>query len=185
VVPFGQQLILIASLLLVGCSANSDEEAQNLVTHFYQTHQANRPGGALSLNDLITFRPFLSIPLFDMLKDVSVAEEAHQAQADNLDPPLVDGDLFTTNPQGSTDFRLLTCQIDQDSSNCSVEVIYSDVKLTTPFKSIDRIVLSRDARGWVIDNIVYGGSKLEGMHQGDLQKNLQGILKSSTHSNGQ
>src|SRR5450830_640179 len=174
---FGKFLILASVMLMAACSASREQEAKELVSSFYQTHQANRPNGALSLKELITFRHFLSVPLFDLLKDVSVAEEAHLAQTDNQTPPLVDGDLFTTHPKGASTYRVLACEGKEANSTCSVEFIYSDAKLQSPFKSVDRVVLSRDARGWVIDNIEYGGgSANSGVHQGDLQKSLQAIL---------
>jgi hypothetical protein len=72
----GKTLIVAASLLLAACSANEEGKAKELVTEFYQTHASNRPSGALTLKELITFRRFLSVPLFDLLKDVSVAQEA-------------------------------------------------------------------------------------------------------------
>lgn len=179
---FGKHLALATLILVAGCSGSSEQEAKDLVNSFYQTHQSNRPNGALSLKELITFRHFVSVPLFELLKDVSVAEEAHMAQTDaqaDTPTPLVDGDLFTTHPKGASTYRVLSCQVDDRSSNCSVEVIYSDAKLQSPFKSIDRVVLTRDARGWVIDNIIYGGAANSGMHQGDLQKSLQTILGKS------
>jgi hypothetical protein len=71
----GKTLIVAASLLLAACSANEEGKAKELVTEFYQTHL--EPSlGALTLKELITFRRFLSVPLFDLLKDVSVAQEA-------------------------------------------------------------------------------------------------------------
>lgn len=173
---FGNRLALATLLLLSACSRDGEQEAQDLVNSFYQAHQAERPRGALSLKQLITFRHFLSVPLFEMLKDVSVAEEAHLAQTDDQTPPLVDGDLFTTHPRGATSFRLLSCDVDDSNSNCLVEVMYNDINLAAPLKSIDRVVLVRETRGWVINNIAYGSATGSGLHQGDLQKNLQTIL---------
>lgn len=189
---FGKMMILVVAFVATACSASREQEAKDLVNGFYQTHQSNRPVGALSLKELITFRHFLSVPLFDLLKDVSVAEEAHLAQTDNQTdnqtnnptPPLVDGDLFTTHPKGASTYRLLRCEISQsgaDSSGvCMVELIYSDAKLQAPFKSNDRVILTRDTRGWVIDNIEYGSggnnNNTATVHTGDLQKNLQAIL---------
>jgi len=180
---FGTMMILAVALATTACSASREQEAKDLVNSFYQTHQSNRPVGALSLKELITFRHFLSVPLFDLLKDVSVAEEAHLAQTDNQTPPLVDGDLFTTHPKGASTYRLMRCEISQSSADsnavCTVELIYSDAKLQAPFKSNDRVILTRDARGWVIDNIEYGGAgsnSAAAVHTGDLQKTLQAIL---------
>lgn len=179
---FRIMMILAVILTMTACSAGREQEAKDLVNSFYQTHQSNRPVGALSLKELITFRHFLSVPLFDLLKDVSVAEEAHLAQTDNQTPPLVDGDLFTTHPKGASTYRLLGCEISQSSADtsgvCTVELIYSDAKLQAPFKSNDRVILTRDTRGWVIDNIEYGsgGTSATAVHTGNLQQTLQDIL---------
>ena len=169
-------LTLIMLIGLVGCDDNSDREARNLVNGFYQTHQSMHPNGALSLQQLITMRHFLSVQLFDLLKDVSVAQEARLAQGNNDAPALVNGDLFTSNPKGASAYRLLTCQIEESGANCSTEVIYSDAQLQTPYRSIDRVALSRDTRGWVIDNITYGSAADSGMHHGNLKSELQKIL---------
>ncbi|WP_237022469.1 hypothetical protein [Herbaspirillum frisingense] len=77
----GTTLFAAASLLLAACTANEDGKAKELVTEFYQAHASARPVGALTLQELITFRSFLSVSLFDLLKDVSVAQEARTAQA--------------------------------------------------------------------------------------------------------
>lgn len=180
-VRFGKKAILAVLILLAGCSDNSEQEARDLVNNFYQLHQSARPNGALTLKQLITFRNFMSVQLFELLKDVSVAEEARQSQGDPDAPALVDGDLFTTNPKGATSYRLLMCQFDENNANCSTELLYGDAGQTSLSKSIDRIVLTRDARGWVIDNIVYSGTASSGQHSGDLQKFLQNILADSAY----
>lgn len=167
-------LVLAVVLLTSACSSGREQQARELVSSFYRTLQSSRPDGALSLSELITFRHFLSVRLFDLLKDVSVAEEAHLARGDEQADPLVQGDLFTTHPHGASTYRLLACEIRDNGGVCAVELIYSDTKLTAPIKSTDRVILSRDARGWVIDNIEYGGGT--GMHQGDLQHNLRTVL---------
>lgn len=182
-VRFGKKMILTVLILLVGCSDTSEQEARDLVNNFYQMHQSAHLNGALTLKQLITFRNFLSVQLFELLKDVSVAEEARQRQGDPDAPALVDGDLFTTNPKGATSYRLLTCQFDENNANCSTELLYADAGQSNASKSIDRIVLTRDARGWVIDNIVYSGTANSDQHSGDLQKMLHHILASSTHKN--
>jgi len=176
VIPLKTLLALIMFSVLAGCTDSSEDDAFELANNFYQTHQTSHPSGALSLNELITFRRYLSTPLFNILKDVSVAEETHQAQNDEDSPALVEGDLFTANPKGATSYRLLTCQVDEDHANCSTEVIYNDAKQPTPYKSIDRLALIRENGHWVIDNIVYGSAANSGMRQGDLHTYLQSIL---------
>ena len=177
----GKTSILAICILIAGCnkSGTTDQQAKELVNNFYKTHQSAQPTAALSLKELITFRQFLSVSLFDLLKDVSVAEEAHLAQTDEDTPPLVNGDLFTTHPKGASTYRVLACEVQEEKAQCAVEVIYSDVALKTATKTTDRVILNRDARGWIIDNIEYDGNGVAGLHQGNLRKALQTILQAN------
>ena len=184
----GTTLFAAASLLLAACTANEDGKAKELVTEFYQAHASARPVGALTLQELITFRSFLSVSLFDLLKDVSVAQEARTAQAaadlaadpdaEPL-PPLVQGDLFTGNPNGASTFRVVQCEAQEREATCTVELIFSDAKLQSPAKWTDRLTLTRDARGWVIDNIQYAGGNPP-LRSGTLQDLLRKVLKRDT-----
>lgn len=176
-----QLLIIAASMLLAACTANEEGKAREMVKEFYQVHQTNRPTGALTLKELITFRRFLSVPLFDLLKDVSVAQEAltTQAAADpDGDPParLVQGDLFTGHPASASTFRIVSCEAQEREASCAVELIYSDAKLNAPIKWTDKVLLARDARGWVIDNIQYPGGAAP-LRSGNLQDAMRKVLK--------
>ncbi|MGB9983526.1 MULTISPECIES: hypothetical protein [unclassified Herbaspirillum] len=181
-------LFAAASLLLAACTANEEGKAKEMVTEFYQAHAAARPTGALTLSELITFRSYLSVSLFDLLKDVSVAQEARAAQAaadlaadpdaEPL-PPLVQGDLFTGNPNGASTFRVVQCEAQERDATCTVELIFSDAKLQSPAKWTDRLTLTRDARGWVIDNIQYAGDNPP-MRSGTLQDAMRKVLKRDT-----
>lgn len=188
-------LIIAASALLAACSGNEEQKAKELVGSFYQMHQSARPSGALSLNELISFRHFLSVPLFDLLKDASVADETRKANAtaaasdaaadtDSTDdaepaPPLLDGDIFTANPAGASTFRVVNCEMQERDSVCAVELVYSDARLKAPTKWTDHVQLTRDARGWVIDNVEYAKGAAP-MRSGNLQDTLRRALKRDT-----
>ena len=171
------------ALLLAGCVGGDENRARDVVSSFYKMHQSVRPVGALTLNELITFRHFMSVNLFDLLKDTSVAEEARIAQSAQADadplPPLVEGDIFTGNPAGASTFRIVNCDIGERDSKCAVELIYSDAKLKAPAKWTDQVLLTRDARGWVIDNIEYAKGAAP-MRSGTLQAVLTRLLKRDT-----
>ncbi|MBO9537944.1 MAG: hypothetical protein J7548_14885 [Herbaspirillum sp.] len=178
----GKTVIVAASLLLAACTGNSENKAKELVGNFYQMHQTAHPSGALTLNQLITFRHFLSVPLFDLLKDVSVAEEARSAESAAAAaplPPLVEGDIFTANPGGASTFRVVRCDMQERESECTVELTYSDARLQAPAKWTDKVVLTHDARGWVIDNVKYAGGQAP-MRAGNLQDTLRKLLKRDT-----
>jgi hypothetical protein len=180
----GKTLIVAASLLLAACSANEEGKAKELVTEFYQTHASNRPSGALTLKELITFRRFLSVPLFDLLKDVSVAQEARaRSPRPKWRPILMPIPCrrwckvtLHGHPNGASTFRVLQCEAQEREASCSVELIYSDAKLQSPAKWTDKILMTRDARGWIIDNIQYAGGNAP-MRSGTLQDAMRTLLK--------
>lgn len=171
--------MIAAAIVASGCAGGDENKARDVVSSFYKMHQSVRPVGALTLNELITFRHFMSVTLFDLLKDASVAEEARTAQAVKAEtelPPLVEGDIFTGNPAGASTFRVVSCDTGERDGKCAVELIYSDAKLQAPAKWTDQVWLTRDARGWVIDNIEYAKAAAP-MRSGTLQATLTKLLK--------
>ena len=51
-----------------------------------------------------------------------------------------------------------------------------DAKLQSPAKWTDKILMTRDARGWIIDNIQYAGGNAP-MRSGTLQDAMRMVLK--------
>jgi hypothetical protein len=158
------------------------QEAKKVVDDFYQTNQNSHPEGALNLAQLLAFRQFISVPLFELLKDVSEAEEAHQNAADNKQAPLVEGNLLTALPYGATSYRIINCQLEFEKGFCRVELSYQDVNHPTPIKWVDKVVLSTDIRGWVVANIVYAGGNPP-MRTGSLHETLLQTLKNDPSIN--
>jgi hypothetical protein len=169
---------LFMAALLAACSQNSAQEAKQVVTNFYQANQTTHPAGALSLSELLTFRQFVSVPLFELLKNVSEAEEAHMRETNDQEPPLVDGNLLTSLPEGATTYRIINCQLESDQGMCRVELVFSNAQHQSPAKWIDKVVLSKDVRGWVIANIIYAGEN-SNMRKGDLHGTLLHILSNT------
>lgn len=171
--------MLVLAALLAACSQNSMQDAKQVVSNFYQANQTTHPVGALTLSELLTFRQFVSVPLFELLKDVSEAEEAHSREFGEQEPPLVDGNLLTSHPQGATTYRIINCQLESDQGMCRVELIYTNPQRTSPAKWVDKVALSKDVRGWVIANIVYAGGSPD-LRSGDLHGTLIHILGDSS-----
>lgn len=168
---------LALTCLIAACSSNSSQQAKQLVNNFYQANQTAHPRGALTLQELLTFRQFVSVPLFELLKNVSEAEEAHLREVGDHQPPLVEGNLFTSLPQGATTYRLINCQLESGEGSCRVELIYTDAQHKSPTKWVDKVILTKDVRGWVIGNISYGGEAAP-LRSGDLHSALLDILSS-------
>jgi hypothetical protein len=153
----GTQLLL-AALLCTACTPepDADKSIRRNVAEFYRLQQAAPPSGALSLSELMTYRPLLSVALFEQLKDASVAEEAHFAQNADKAAPLFEGNLFTARTEGFAATQVLDCAVDDDKASCNIELNAAETKPAVIRVWKERIFLSSDSRGWMIDDIDFG-----------------------------
>lgn len=173
--------LTILTLTLTGCSIQSGEQqAKERISQFYAADQSVRPQGALNLQELLAFREFVSIPLFELLKDVSELQEDNAESSDTFAEPLIDGDPFSSNASGITNFSIMHCAVqdgDKELQICQVALTYQDTR-TAQISWTDNVVLTKDARGWVIDNIMYGGNTPD-LRNGNLHNLLLDILSST------
>jgi hypothetical protein len=165
-------LLLLAVLVCSACTPKEDvdQTVKQQIAAFYRLHEAAPPAGALSLSELMRFRPLLSVALFEKFKDASVAEEAHfQANADAL-PPLFEGDLFTARPQGFSAARVFDCTIAEDHAYCNIDLNAAGPSGIIRWK--ERLFLVHEEHGWVIDDIDFGHNNPP-LRQGRLTALLQ------------
>src|SRR5450830_153990 len=130
--PFGlstllsplKPLLLMALLLCTACTsdADADKDIKQNIAAFYRLHEAAPPVGALTLSELMHYRPLLSVALFEKLKDASVAEEAHFAKNADTLAPLFDGDPFTARPEGFSAARVFDCTVNDDHAYCNIDL---------------------------------------------------------------
>jgi hypothetical protein len=165
-------LLLLAVLVCAACTPKEDvdQTIKQQIAAFYRLHEAAPPAGALSLSELMRFRPLLSVALFEKFKDASVAEETHfQANADAL-PPLFEGDLFTARPQGFSAARVFDCTITEDHAYCNIDLNAAGPSGVIRWK--ERLFLVHEEHGWVIDDIDFGHNNPP-LRQGRLTALLQ------------
>jgi hypothetical protein len=170
--PLLNSAALLAMLICAACApkADADKNIKENIAAFYRLHEAAPPAGALSLSELIRFRPLLSVALFEKLKDASVAEEEQFAKNADLLAPLFEGDLFTARPQGFSAARVFDCTINDDHAYCNIEL--NAAQGTDIIKWKERLFLVEDERGWVIDDIDFGRNAPP-LRQGRLTEVLQ------------
>jgi hypothetical protein len=165
-------LLLLAVLMCAACTPqeDADQSVKQQIAAFYRLHEAAPPAGALSLSELMRFRPLLSIALFEQFKDASVAEEAHfDHNADTL-PPLFEGDLFTARVQGFSAAKVSDCTVTDEHAYCNVDMNAADASGIVRWK--ERIFLIQEGHGWVIDDIDFGHDNPP-LRQGRLSALLQ------------
>jgi hypothetical protein len=170
--PLLNSAALLAVLICAACTpkADADKSIKENIAAFYRLHEAAPPAGALSLSELMRFRPLLSVALFEKLKDASVAEEDQFANNADLLAPLFEGDLFTARPQGFSAARVSDCTVNDDHAYCNIEFNAAQENAIVKWK--ERLFLVEDERGWVIDDIDFGRNDPP-LRQGRLSEVLQ------------
>ena len=130
----------------------------------------SRQGVALTrllvgLEDLVVVAadtpPGRSPALDALLKQGNEAEDKF-AKANKDSPPLIEGDLFTSNFEGATSFRLGACAQSGKAGKCAVSLTYDPGKTNNPKDKpitwTDTLYLVETPSGWKIDDIGYGAT---------------------------
>jgi hypothetical protein len=153
---------LAITLLLLSSSAlaqtNSDtQELAKVADGFYGAYMTLHPSDGIP--DAATrakFAPFVSPALGQMFIEGDAAEGRYRTATKNQSPPLVEGDLFTSNFEGVTAYKIGNCAPDAKGGHCAVKLTYDDKK-GKPLVWTDTVYLVDTPQGLRVDDIAYGG----------------------------
>lgn len=155
---------LALALLLSGASAaapSDADQARAAASGFYNVYATFHPSdGIPDASARAKYEPFISAALDKLLKDGEAAEQHFANVTKHMSPPLIEGDLFTSNFEGATAWHVQVCTVTGASAHCPVALGYrggapEDPK---PLNWTDTVTLVRAAGGWRVDDIVYGAS---------------------------
>jgi hypothetical protein len=104
--------------------------------------------------------PYISPALDRPLIDGETAERHFASVTKNMSPPLIEGDLFTSNFEGATAYHVGACVAAGAMAHCPVNFGYrSNAKEDAkPVNWTDTVYLVRTANGWRVDDIGYGAT---------------------------
>jgi hypothetical protein len=150
--------------LLFGASASVADEASDMaaaVNAFYGTFSTFHPSdGIPDAKARAKYEPFISPDLDKLLTQAAEAENTF-AKANKDSPPLIEGDLFTSNFEGATSYKVGACKGDAKTGLCTVALIYDDRNDSPKDKPLtwnDTAYLVATPSGWRVDDIGYGES---------------------------
>jgi hypothetical protein len=101
-------------------------------------------------------RPYLSPRLAMLLEEADRAEARHARYSRGREPPLLEGDVFTSLFEGAGRFQVQRCRSGAARAICQV-ALGSDPRARQPVRWNDQLVLVRSPGGWQVDDVVYGG----------------------------
>jgi len=141
---------------------------------FYQVHQKSSQGGIPDAKQRAKYELYISPGLNKLLAD-SDAAEARYAKANPDSPPMMEGDLFSPNFEGISSFKVGACIAKGAAARCKMQLRYADAHPRPQDKPVDwtdTVTLVKNASGWRVDDIAYGGTWDFGNHG-----TLKGVLK--------
>lgn len=164
------------------CMAGDSDDAAKTVNGFYAVYSTFHPSdGIPDAAGRAKYAPFLSPALEDLLKRGNEAEQAF-AKANKDSPPLIEGDLFTSNFEGATSFKMGACKADAKIAHCAIGLVYDDRKDNPKVKPIswdDTVVLVSTPGGWRVDDIAYGATWAFG-NKGKLSDTVKSAIANAT-----
>ena len=174
-------LTLVVALLAaaITAAASTSEDPAAAAKGFYGVYATFHPSdGIPDARARAKLKPFIS-PALDKLLGEGEAAEAHFAKVTkNMSPPLIEGDLFTSNFEGATAFQVGACASQGNTAHCAVSLQYRDdeKKDSKPVNWTDTVYLTHTANGWQVDDIGYGANWAFG-NKGRLKDVLAGAIR--------
>ena len=162
--------LLLLALLAAGPALG--DEATAAAEGFYGAYATFHPSdGIPDAQGRARYAPYISPALEQLLVQANQAEEKF-ARENKDSPPLIEGDLFTSNFEGATAHRLGPCRADAQTAQCPVELTYVSGPKDKPVTWTDTVHLIRAPSGWRVDDIDYGATWAFG-NKGTLKATLK------------
>jgi hypothetical protein len=178
--------ILLALLAGASISGSSDTgQPAAAANDFYAVYRSFHPSdGIPDAAGRAKLEPVISPALANLLRDAASAEKHFADATKHQAPPLIEGDLFTSNFEGATAWHVGACHIAGNQARCPVALGYrsnatEDARLVN---WTDTLVLARTAVGWRVDDIAYGGTWQFG-NKGLLTETLKSAIRDGNSVN--
>jgi hypothetical protein len=143
------------------------------VTAFYDAYKHVTQHGLPQGKDAAILRPFLSARLRRLLAAAAEYQSKYERQHPEDKPPFIEGDLFSSNFEGSTTFTVLTAKPHPPGFRVEVAFIYEDPLHTSPAtKWTDAVTVISEGGRFVVDDVEYLATWPFASH-GRLSENLR------------
>jgi hypothetical protein len=160
--------LVVAALLAVGLSSSAtagDDNPGKTVAAFYGLYLQEKPRGIPDAAVREKFEPLISPELGRLLAAAAAAEDLHLRKTNNEEPPLVEGDLFSSLFEGATAYTPGKCAVEGDHAYCDADLAFNEPGgESKPTTWTDKVALIRSSRGWLVDDIAFGGAWDFGQH---------------------
>lgn len=144
---------------------------------FYQTHLDYMSAGEYGLPGpdwVARYAPAITPELRDLMLQADAAEtQFNQVAASRDEPPLIEGDPFSSLFEGYTAFTVEPCEGDDQQRQCPVRLTYSDSVGTTEWHDAATVV--QTPQGWRVADIEFRGD-WDFATRGHLTQSLASVI---------
>jgi hypothetical protein len=126
--------------------------------------------------------PTISSALAAALRTAGDAEQRHRKATGNREPPLWEGDVFSSLFEGPTEASVDRCHAEGDHAQCVVSLSYRDY-FGGSHRWNDRAILVRERGRWVVDDVGYEARWAFG-NKGMLRENLRAATAQAPKDGG-
>ncbi|MBV9331222.1 MAG: DUF3828 domain-containing protein [Alphaproteobacteria bacterium] len=145
------------ALLVCICAAVAAPTPEQTASAFYGVYAGFRPSdGIPDAKARALYDPVISPTLERLLTRASEANTRY-LKGHKDSPPLIEGDLFTSNFEGATSFHVGRCESNAGAAHCVADLVYARAG-QKPVTWTDTLKLVRTGTDWRVDDIVYGGT---------------------------
>ena len=172
-----KQTLWLAALAaaIAGPAAAQATDPNAAVEGFYRVYSTFHPSdGIPDDKGRAKYAPVLSDALNALIARAGAAENKFGA-AHKDSPPLVEGDLFTSNFEGVTSYTIPPCAAEGRAARCRIALIYQSPG-DKPVTWTDTLILVQTEKGWAVDDIAYGASWAFG-NKGTLKQTLNRVIE--------
>jgi len=163
-----------------GAPARADTEATGMAAaanRFYATYAGlPRQGGLPQGAALGRYLPLLSPRLAGLIRQADAAQARFHAKVKDA-PPLIEGDLFSSQFEGFQTYKVGACSGSATAGHCSVRLHYQAPNQ----KAVDwndDILLVKAGGAWKVDDIAYRGAFAFG-NSGLLSQTLAMVISTA------
>jgi hypothetical protein len=167
-------VLLLAMLVPAGCAHDPERQAAvAAVEGLYGELAAHPVSGAPSTEELDALTPWLGEELERLLAKARTVHDLERERAPGDKPPFNDGDLFSSLFEGPTAFDVGPASADGRTWRVPVAFTYVAPGSSTDWT--DTVIVAKEAGGWVVVDLIYGGDWDFAM-RGSLAANLRAGL---------
>ena len=170
-------ILAVLVVVLSAAAAHATSDPAMIAKGFYDAYASFHPSdGIPNSNERARLEPYLSSALDHLLTDAEAAETRFAGRYKGA-PPLVEGDLLTSNFEGATAFTIHKCESQGAGARCAVDLSYDPQDgRAKPVSWTDRLYLVQTPSGWRIDDIGYGATAAFG-NKGRLSDTLKEVIR--------